>query len=128
MKKYDAVIIGGGACGLMCAVQAGFRGKDTLILERNDHVGAKILISGGGRCNFTNLYSTDANFISENKHFSKSAFSQWTVQDTINFFEMHGIHGQEKTLGQLFPTTNNAKDVVKVFEDLCQETNQDIVC
>jgi predicted Rossmann fold flavoprotein len=128
MKNYDAVIIGGGACGLMCAVQAGLLGKHTLILEKNDRVGAKILISGGGRCNYTNLYSTDANFISENKHFSKSAFSQWTVEDTINFFETYGIEGHEKTLGQLFPTTNNAKDVVKVFEDLCRETHQDILC
>lgn len=127
MKNYDAVIIGGGACGLMCAVQAGLLGKHTLILERNDRVGAKILISGGGRCNYTNLYSTDANFISENKHFSKSAFSQWTVEDTINFFQTYGIEGHEKTLGQLFPTTNNAKDVVKVFEDLCTETHQDIL-
>src|SRR5665213_44633 len=128
MKKYDAVIIGGGACGLMCAVQSGLLGKHTLILEKNDRVGAKILISGGGRCNYTNLYSTDANFISGNKHFSKSVFSQWTVEDTINFFETYGITGNEKTLGQLFPTTNNAKDVVKVFEDLCAETHQEIVC
>jgi len=128
MKNYDAVIIGGGACGLMCAVQAGLLGKHTIILEKNDRVGAKILISGGGRCNYTNLYSTNANFISENKHFSKSAFSQWSVEDTINFFQTYGIEGHEKTLGQLFPTTNNAKDVVKVFEDLCAETYQDIVC
>ncbi len=126
MKQYDAVIIGGGACGLMCAVQAGFLGKQTLILEKNDKVGAKILISGGGRCNYTNLYASADNFISENPHFCKSAFSQWSVDDTISFFETYGIEGQEKTLGQLFPTTNKAKDIVAVFENLCHDLGQDI--
>lgn len=125
---FDAVIIGGGACGLMCAVQAGFLGKRTLILEKNEQPGAKILISGGGRCNYTNLYSSAGNFISENEHFSKSAFSQWTVQDTITFFESYGIEGQEKTLGQLFPVSNKAKDIVKVFTDLCQNLGQEICC
>ncbi len=126
MKQYDAVIIGGGASGLMCAVQAGFLGKQTLILEKNDKVGAKILISGGGRCNYTNLYASADNFISENPHFCKSAFSQWSVDDTISFFETYGIEGQEKTLGQLFPTTNKAKDIVAVFENLCHDLGQDI--
>ncbi|MBC7744068.1 MAG: aminoacetone oxidase family FAD-binding enzyme [Flavobacterium sp.] len=128
MKSVDAVIIGGGACGLMCAVQAGFLGKQTLILEKNDKVGAKILISGGGRCNYTNLYSAPANFISSNEHFSKSAFSRWTVDDTINFFQINGISGKEKTLGQLFPISNNARDVVKMFENLCTEMDQQILC
>src|SRR5690606_8930837 len=123
---YDAIIIGGGACGLMCAVQAGYLGKRTLILEKNDKVGAKILISGGGRCNYTNLDTSAQNFISENPHFCKSALSQWTVEDTISFFESNGIYGQEKTLGQLFPETNKAKDVVAVFEDLCEQLGQDI--
>lgn len=126
--EFDAVIIGGGACGLMCAVQAGFLGKRTLILEKNDQPGAKILISGGGRCNYTNLYSSTDNFISGNTHFPKSAFSQWTVQDTITFFESYGIEGQEKTLGQLFPVSNKAKDVVKIFTDLCQDLGQEIYC
>jgi predicted Rossmann fold flavoprotein len=128
MDTFDAVIIGGGACGLMCAVQAGFLGKRTLVLEKNDKPGAKILISGGGRCNYTNLYSTEANFISENPHFCKSAFSQWTVQDTISFFETYGISGKEKTLGQLFPESNNAKDVVNVFVSLCADLGQVIKC
>ena len=128
MNKLDAIIIGGGACGLMCAVQAGYLGKRTLVLEKNEKVGAKILISGGGRCNYTNLYATSSNFISENEHFSKSAFSRWTVDDTVNFFETYGIEGQEKTLGQLFPVSNNARDVVRVFESLCQEMDQQIVC
>ena len=128
MDAFDAVIVGGGACGLMCAAQAGFLGKRTLILEKNSKPGVKILISGGGRCNYTNLYSTEANFISENPHFCKSAFSQWTVQDTISFFETYGISGNEKTLGQLFPTSNNAKDVVNVFVTLCADLGQVIRC
>ena len=74
--KYDAVIIGGGACGLMCAVQAGYLGKKVLLLERNEMVGAKILISGGGRCNYTNLNADESNFISENPHFAKSALAR----------------------------------------------------
>jgi len=124
--KFDAVIIGGGACGLMCAVQAGFLGKRTLILEKNAQVGAKILISGGGRCNYTNLYTNSQNFISQNEHFSKSALSQWSVDDSISFFETYGIIGQEKTLGQLFPTSNKAKDIVAIFTDLCSQLDQEI--
>jgi len=111
----------------MCAVQAGLLGKRTLVLERNDRPGAKILISGGGRCNFTNLYTSVENFISENPHFLHTAFSRWTVEDTISFFETFGnIQGQEKTLGQLFPTSNKAKDIVAVFTKLMYETEQDI--
>jgi predicted Rossmann fold flavoprotein len=123
---FDAIIIGGGACGLMCAVQAGFLGKRVLVLEKNDRVGAKILISGGGRCNYTNLYATDQQFISQNPHFSKSAFSQWTVDDTVSFFETYGIVGKEKTLGQLFPVSDKAKDVVEVFTNLCDDLGQEI--
>ncbi len=123
---FDAIIIGGGACGLMCAVQAGFLGKRVLVLEKNDRVGAKILISGGGRCNYTNLYATDQQFISQNLHFCKSAFSQWTVDDTVSFFETYGITGKEKTLGQLFPVSDKAKDVVEVFTNLCDDLGQEI--
>ena len=126
-NTFDAVIIGAGACGLMCAVQAGFLGKKVLILEKNEKIGAKILISGGGRCNYTNLYSEESNFISENSHFCKSAFSQYSVDDTISFFKIYGINGQEKTLGQLFPSTNNAKDIVRVFESLCADFGQKIL-
>ncbi len=115
---YDAVIIGGGACGLMCGVEAGKLGKKVIVLERNANAGAKILISGGGRCNYTNLHTTFKNFVSQNIHFSEAAFSQWTVQDTIDFFERNRIFGQEKTLGQLFPVTNKAKDIVALFTNL----------
>jgi predicted Rossmann fold flavoprotein len=124
--NFDAIIIGAGACGLMCAVQAGFLGKRTVVLEKNKQAGAKILISGGGRCNYTNLHTTEQQFISANPHFCKSAFAQWTVEDTIGFFETYGISGQEKTLGQLFPATNKAKDVVEVFTNLCADLEQPI--
>jgi len=115
---YDAVIIGAGACGLMCGVQAAALGKKVLILEKNDRAGAKILISGGGRCNYTNLNSTSENFISEDIAFCAEIFKQWTVKDSIEFFEKNGIIGKEKVLGQLFPVSNNAKDVVLVFLNL----------
>ena len=124
----DAIIIGAGACGLMCAVQAGYLGKKVILLEKGDKAGAKILISGGGRCNYTNIAATDEQFISGNKHFSKSAFTQWTVADTISFFETYGITGKEKTLGQLFPEDKNAKDIVEVFTGLCADFGQEIKC
>ena len=128
LMDADAIIIGAGACGLMCAVQAGFLGKKVLLLEKNNQPGAKILISGGGRCNFTNQWATEEQFITANPHFLKSAFKQWTVEDTIGFFETYGIVGQEKTLGQLFPDGKKAKDVVEVFTSLCEEMQQEIRC
>lgn len=125
--NYDAIIIGGGACGLMCAVQAGLLGKKTLVLERNDKVGAKILISGGGRCNYTNINTSIDNFVSNNPKFLKSILSQWSVEDTIDFFKnFGGIVPQEKTLGQLFPSSNKAKDIVSTFTKLMYETGQDL--
>lgn len=124
----DAIIIGAGACGLMCAVQAGYLGKKVVLLEKNDQPGAKILISGGGRCNYTNLHATYEQFISGNPHFCKSAFSQWTVEDTVSFFETYGISGKEKTLGQLFPEGKNAKDVVGIFTSLCSDLGQQLIC
>jgi predicted Rossmann fold flavoprotein len=124
----DAIIIGAGACGLMCAVQAGYLGKKVVILEKGSKAGAKILISGGGRCNYTNLQSSTEQFISANKHFAKSAFNQWTVDDTISFFEVNGISGKEKTLGQLFPDGKNARDVVAMFTSLCADLSQELYC
>ncbi len=124
----DAIIIGAGACGLMCAVQAGYLGKRVIVLEKGNKPGAKILISGGGRCNYTNIQSSAEQFISANIHFSKSAFKQWTVEDTISFFEVNGISGKEKTLGQLFPEGKSAKDVVAMFTSLCQDLGQEIRC
>jgi predicted Rossmann fold flavoprotein len=124
----DAIIIGAGACGLMCAVQAGYLGKRVIVLEKGAKPGAKILISGGGRCNYTNLYNSAEQFISGNKHFAKSAFTQFTVEDTISFFETYGIEGREKTLGQLFPADKNAKDIVDVFTAICADFGQQIIC
>ncbi|RNL52393.1 BaiN/RdsA family NAD(P)/FAD-dependent oxidoreductase [Pedobacter jejuensis] len=124
----DAIIIGAGACGLMCAVQAGYLGKKVILLERNEKPGAKILISGGGRCNYTNQFASAEQFISNNPHFIKSSFTQFTVDDTISFFETYGISGKEKTLGQLFPDDKNAKDVVEVFTSICADLGQEIRC
>jgi predicted Rossmann fold flavoprotein len=100
--KYDVIIIGGGAAGLMCAIEAGKRGRSVLVLERNDAVGKKIRISGGGRCNFTNLYTTADNFISANPHFCKSALGRFTPDDFIRLVRRHRIAYHEKKLGQLF--------------------------
>lgn len=122
----EAIIIGAGACGLMCAVQAGYLGKKVIVLEKNEKPGAKILISGGGRCNYTNQFASAEQFISANPNFIKSAFNQWTVDDTISFFETYGIRGKEKTLGQLFPDEKNAKDVVEVFTSICEDFGQEI--
>lgn len=121
---YDAVIVGGGACGLMCAVQAGIRGRRTLILERNEQPGEKIRISGGGRCNYTNLHTDIHNFVSADPPFAHFSLGRWTVKDTIDFFESQGIVGKEKTLGQLFPVSNNARDVVSAFVRLLKRYGQ----
>ena len=115
---YDAVIIGAGACGLMCAVQAGKLGKQVCILEGNNRIGAKILISGGGRCNYTNLEVGSENYISRHPDLLAEVMQHWTVEDTLNFFQEQGIYGEEKTLGQLFPIDKKAKDVVDVFARL----------
>jgi predicted Rossmann fold flavoprotein len=100
--QYEVIIIGAGAAGLMCAIEAGRRGRTVLIIERNEAIGKKILISGGGRCNFTNLSTPPASFLSENPHFAKSALSRFTPQHFIGLVERHGIAYHEKTLGQLF--------------------------
>jgi len=99
---YDVVIVGAGAAGLMCAIEAGKRGRSVAVLERNDAVGKKIRISGGGRCNFTNIYTTPEHFISENPNFHKSALSRYTPEDFIRMVRRHRIAYHEKKLGQLF--------------------------
>jgi predicted flavoprotein YhiN len=101
MKKYDVIIIGAGASGLMCAIEAGARGRSVLILEKTNKVGKKILMSGGGRCNFTNLHTSPEQFISHNRHFCKSALSRYTQWDFIRLVEKHQIAYYEKTLGQI---------------------------
>ena len=99
---WDMVVIGAGAAGLMCAITAAQRGRSVLVLERSNKVGKKILMSGGGRCNFTNLHCAPEHFISMNPHFCKSALSRYTQWDFIALVEQHGIAYHEKTLGQLF--------------------------
>ncbi len=102
MNTWDVIVIGAGAAGLMCAAVAGRRGHRVLVLERANKPGKKILMSGGGRCNFTNLYTEPDNFLSENPHFCKSALSRYTQWDFIELVNKHGIAYHEKTLGQLF--------------------------
>ena len=120
MMLCDVVIIGGGAAGLMCAIEAGKRGRRVLVIERSDRVGKKILISGGGRCNFTNLYVTPDNFLSANPHFCKSALARYGPGDFIAMVEQHGITYHEKELGQLFCDLS-AKLIVKMLSDECQQ-------
>ncbi len=120
MTNYDVIVIGGGAAGLMCAIEAGKRGRRVLVIERSDHVGKKILISGGGRCNFTNMYTTPDNFLSANPHFCKSALARYTPWDFISMVEGHGIAYHEKELGQLF-CDGSSRQIVKMLLDECQE-------
>jgi predicted Rossmann fold flavoprotein len=121
IRDFDAIILGGGAAGLMCAIEAGQRGRRVAILERAERMGKKILISGGGRCNFTNLYCTPENFISSNPHFAKSALARFTPQDFLVMVEKHGIAYHEKTLGQLF-CDRSAQDILGMLERECRES------
>jgi predicted Rossmann fold flavoprotein len=102
MESFDVVVLGGGAAGLMCAVAAGRRGRRVLVLDHAEEVGKKILISGGGRCNFTNLHCAPDRFLSANPHFCKSALSRYAPRDFLTLVEKHRIAWHEKTLGQLF--------------------------
>jgi predicted Rossmann fold flavoprotein len=111
----DVVIIGAGAAGLMCAIVAGQRGKSVLVLERGPRIGAKILISGGGRCNFTNLHARPENYLSSNPDFCKSALARYTPADFIALVERHGIRYHEKKLGQLF-CDHSSRDIVEMLQ------------
>lgn len=102
MQEIDVVVIGGGAAGLFCAIEAGKRGRKVIVLEHAERIGKKIAISGGGRCNFTNLNTSSENFISDNPHFCKSALARYTPADFVSLVEKHGIPYHEKKLGQLF--------------------------
>jgi predicted Rossmann fold flavoprotein len=119
MRNFDAVVLGAGAAGLLCAIEAGKRGRRVAVLERADRIGKKILISGGGRCNFTNLYCQPENFISVNQHFAKSALARYTPADFIALVEKHRIPYHEKTLGQLF-CDRSAQDIVDLLESECR--------
>lgn len=115
---FDVLIVGGGAAGLMCALTAGQRGKRVLVVEHANRVGKKILMSGGGRCNFTNTGATPANFLSANPHFCKSALARYTPWHFIDMVERHGIAYHEKELGQLFCDVSS-KLIVKMLVDEC---------
>ena len=118
-SQFDVIILGGGAAGLMCAIEAGKRGRRVAVLERAERIGKKILISGGGRCNFTNLHCRPENFISANPHFAKSALARYTPADFIALVEKHGIAYHEKTLGQLF-CDDPAQQIVAILEAECR--------
>jgi predicted Rossmann fold flavoprotein len=122
---YDVVILGAGAAGLMCAIEAGKRGRRVAVLERAARIGKKILISGGGRCNFTNLHCRSENFISANPHFVKSALARYTPADFIALVENHSIPYHEKTVGQLF-CDRAASDITGLLEAECRAASVDI--
>jgi predicted Rossmann fold flavoprotein len=126
MNDYDVIILGGGAAGLMCAIAAGNRGRRVVVLEGSNKIGKKILMSGGGRCNFTNLHCDSSRFISANPHFCKSALSRYTQWDFIALVEKHGIAYHEKTLGQLF-CDNSSKDILAMLESECLQAGAGIL-
>src|SRR3974390_435550 len=121
----DVVVIGGGAAGLMCAIEAAKRGRRVVVLEHNREIGRKILISGGGRCNFTNLHTRPEHFLSENPHFAKSALARYQPADFIALVESHGIPYHEKTLGQLF-CDRSARDIAGILERECRAVQVEI--
>ena len=125
MKVSDVIVIGGGAAGLMSAITAGSRGRSVVVLEGSNKIGKKILMSGGGRCNFTNLHCEPSRFISHNPHFCISALSRYTQWDFIALVEKHGIPYHEKTLGQLF-CDNSSKDIVAMLLAECESAGVDI--
>src|SRR5687768_14065507 len=126
-EPYDVIILGAGAAGLMCASQVGQRGRRALVLEHADKPGKKILISGGGRCNFTNLHTAPERFLSANPHFARSALSRCTPQDFLALVERHGIAWHEKTLGQLF-CDGSARQIVDLLLAECAAGDVALSC
>jgi hypothetical protein len=125
-QSFDVVIVGAGAAGLMCAIEAGRRGGRVVLLEHAERVGKKILISGGGRCNFTNLYCRPENFLSANPHFARSALARYTPADFIRLVESYGIAYHEKTLGQLF-CDSSAEQIVGMLLSEAAKANVRII-
>jgi predicted Rossmann fold flavoprotein len=125
--EYDAIILGGGAAGLMCAAVAGQRGKRVLVLERAEQPGKKILISGGGRCNFTNLHTAPDRYLSANPHFAKSALARYTPRDFVDLVGRYRIAWHEKTLGQLF-CDGSARQIVAMLLDECAKGEVELRC
>jgi predicted Rossmann fold flavoprotein len=126
VKYYDVIVVGGGAAGLMCAIAAGGRGRSVLVLESSNRIGKKILMSGGGRCNFTNLYCTPENFVSANPDFCISALSRYTQWDFVALVEHHDIAYHEKTAGQLF-CDGSSKEIVTMLEKECRQAGAQIL-
>jgi len=120
IHKFDVLILGGGAAGLLCAIEAGKRGRRVAVVERSERPGKKILISGGGRCNFTNIHCAPENFLSANPHFAKSALARYTPSDFIALVQKHRILYHEKTLGQLF-CDGSAHEILQMLETECLE-------
>lgn len=120
MQNFDVVVLGAGAAGLMCAIEAGRRGRSALVLDHAERIGKKILISGGGRCNFTNIHCRAESFLSGNPHFAKSALARFTPADFIALVEKHRIPYHEKTLGQLF-CDRSAQDIVNLLDRECRD-------
>ncbi|HBZ98005.1 MAG TPA: aminoacetone oxidase family FAD-binding enzyme, partial [Pseudomonas sp.] len=125
MVQTDVVVIGAGAAGLMCAFTAAARGRQVLLLDHANKAGKKILMSGGGRCNFTNLYTEPANFLSSNPHFCKSALARYTQWDFIEMVSRHGVPYHEKKLGQLF-CDNKSSDILEMLLDECGRAGVDL--
>src|ERR1700683_98801 len=117
--SFDALILGGAAAALLGAIEAGKRGRRVAVLEHGDRLGKKILISGGGRCNFTNLHCQPENFLSANPHFAKSALARYTPADFVSLVEKHRIPYHEKTPGQLF-CDRSARDILGMLEEECK--------
>ncbi len=126
-EHFDIVVIGGGAAGLMCAITAGQRGRRVALLEHNDNVGKKIAISGGGRCNFTNLEASPENYLSEQPDFCKSALARYTPWDFIALVEKHGVKYHEKKLGQQF-CDGSAREIIDLLLAECAEAAVDVRC
>ncbi len=124
-EKTDVIIIGAGAAGMMCAIEAGKRGRRVAVLDHAKAPGEKIRISGGGRCNFTNIHAGPKNFLSANPHFSKSALARYTPRDFLALLEKHGIAWHEKTLGQLF-CDHSAKDIIKMLLSEMRDVHADL--
>ena len=119
--RFDVIVIGGGAAGLFCAIEAGKRGRKTLVIEHNAQVGRKIIISGGGRCNFTNIHTSPENFVSQNPHFAKSSLSRFTPNDFIELVKNHKIDFYEKKLGQLF-CRDRSNAIVEMLLEECRRS------
>src|ERR1044071_7543056 len=127
MLEKDVIVIGAGAAGLLCAIEAGKRGRSVLVLEHAERVGKKIGISGGGRCNFTNIYTSPENYISANPHFCKSALARYTPTDFISLVEKHHIAYHEKKLGQLF-CDGSSRQIIEMLLDECENAGVEIRC